>query len=164
MITVKNRLKDIEEGKSGKEEYQIRGAEEFLRKLKSLGVQLYLASGTDEKNVIYEAGILGFAEIFEGRIYGSVDDVNKYSKKMIIESIAKENDLMEFEFAVVGDGPVEIREGKKKSGISIGLASDEKIGSGLNPGKRTKLIKAGADIIIPDFSEYQALLSYLFPH
>jgi hypothetical protein len=92
-----------------------------------------------------------------------VDDIKKFSKKMVIESIIKDNSLKEFEFAVIGDGPVEIREGKKRSGISIGIASDEKNGNGLNLNKRTKLIKAGADIIIPDFSEYQALLSFLFP-
>jgi hypothetical protein len=82
---------------------------------------------------------------------------------MVIESIIKDNNLKEFEFAVIGDGPVEIREGKKQSGITIGIASDEKNGYGLNLNKRTKLIKAGADIIIPDFSEYQVLLSFLFP-
>lgn len=163
MKTVNNRLKDIEEGKTTKEKYHIRGAEVFLRRLKELDVQLYLASGTDEKNVIYEAGILGFTEIFKDKIYGSVDDVNKYSKKMVIDSILKEHRLKELEFAVIGDGPVEIREGKKKAGLAIGVASDEKNGYGLNTSKRTKLIKAGADIIIPDFSEYRALLSYLFP-
>ena len=82
---------------------------------------------------------------------------------MVIESIIRDNNLKKFEFAVIGDGPVEIREGKKKSGIAIGVASDEKKGYGLNLNKRRKLINAGADIIIPDFSEYQALLSFLFP-
>jgi rfaE bifunctional protein kinase chain/domain len=162
MISVNDRLRDIKEGKIKREQYQVRGAEDFLRKLKKWDIQLYLASGTDEENVINEAGILGYADMFEDRIYGSVDDIKKYSKKMVMESIIKENRLKEFEFAVIGDGPVEIREGKKKAGIAIGVASDEKKGYGLNNNKRTKLIKAGADIIIPDFSEYQALLSYLF--
>jgi hypothetical protein len=31
----------------------------------------------------------------------------------------------------------------------------------LNPQKRTRLIKAGADIIIPDFSQYSKLLTLL---
>jgi rfaE bifunctional protein kinase chain/domain len=164
MSTVNDRLRDVRDGKIEKEKYQIRGAENFLRKLAKMGIQLYLTSGTDEKNVIYEAGILEYAELFNGKIYGSVDDVKKYSKKMVIESIVKKNRLKEFEFAVIGDGPVEIREGKKKAGITIGVASDEKKGYELNSNKRTKLIKAGADIIIPDFSEYQTLLSYLFSH
>ena len=163
MISVNDRLKDIKEGRVDKELYQVKGAGDILRKLKELGIELYLASGTDEKNVIYEAGVLGYADHFEGRIYGSVDDVKKFSKKMVIESIIRDNNLKKFEFGVIGDGPVEIREGKKQSGIAIGVASDEKNGYGLNFNKRTKLIKAGADIIIPDFSEYQALLSFLFP-
>ena len=163
MISVNDRLKDIKEGRVNKELYQVKGAGDILRKLKELGIELYLASGTDEKNVIYEATVLAYADYFEGRIYGSVDDIKKFSKKMVIESIIKDNNLKEFEFAVIGDGPVEIREGKKQSGITIGIASDEKNGYGLNLNKRTKLIKAGADIIIPDFSEYQVLLSFLFP-
>ncbi len=162
MISVNERLKDIEDGRINKQIYHIKGAGDFLRELKQYGIELYLASGTDEKNVINEARILGYADHFEGKIYGSVDDIKKFSKRMVIESIIKDNSLNKFEFAVIGDGPVEIREGKKKSGISIGVASDEKSGYGLNLNKRTKLIKAGADIIIPDFSEYQALLSFLF--
>ncbi len=163
MKSVNERLQDIEKGRINKEQYQVKGAENILRTLKQNGIQLYLASGTDEKNVINEAGILGYANYFEGKIFGSVDDIKKFSKKMVIESIIKDNNLKEFEFAVIGDGPVEIREGKKKSGIAVGVASDERNGCGLNPDKRTKLIKAGADIIIPDFSEYRALLSFLFP-
>jgi len=163
MVSVNDRLRDIKEGRINKELYQVKGAGDILRELKELGIELYLASGTDEKNVIYEAGILGYADHFEGKIYGSLDDIKKFSKKMVIESIIKDNSLNKFEFAVIGDGPVEIREGKKRSGIAIGIASDEKNGYGLNLYKRTKLIKAGADIIIPDFSNYQALLSFLLP-
>jgi len=63
--------------------------------------------------------------------------------------------------ATFGDGPVEIRETRKRGGITIGLASDELKRTGLNEKKRSRLIKAGADIIIPDFSQYQQLLSLL---
>ena len=81
MISVNARLEDIKEGRISKEQYQVRGAEDILGKLKNYGIQLYLASGTDEQNVIYEAGILGYSGLFEDKIYGSVDDVKKYSKK-----------------------------------------------------------------------------------
>ncbi len=63
----------------------------------------------------------------------------------------------------VGDGPVEIRNVKAAGGIAIGVPSDEKAGFGLDEEKRERLIKAGADIIVPDFSEAQALADYLFP-
>jgi hypothetical protein len=60
-----------------------------------------------------------------------------------------------------GDGPVEIRETHKRDGITIGLASDEKKRYGLNQRKRVRLIKAGADIIVPDFSQASELLRLL---
>jgi len=60
-----------------------------------------------------------------------------------------------------GDGPVEIRETRKRGGITIGLASNELRRYGLNEKKRTRLIKAGADIIVPDFSQSPQLLSLL---
>jgi hypothetical protein len=56
---------------------------------------------------------------------------------------------------------VEIRETRKRGGITIGVASDEKKRFGLNPVKRTRLIKAGADIIIPDFTQTEQLLKLL---
>lgn len=38
-------------------------------------------SGTDEVDVIKEAEALGYAHLFEGRIYGAVGDVTKEAKK-----------------------------------------------------------------------------------
>jgi len=138
------------------------GNREMIERLKNRGIQLYLASGTDVQDVRHEASILGYADIFEGRIYGSVDDVKRYSKKLVIESIIKDNQLRKNEFAVIGDGPVEIREGKKMNGIAIGVASDEDMGFGLNLDKRKQLIKAGADIIISDYRQSTQLLNFLF--
>ena len=63
--------------------------------------------------------------------------------------------------AVFGDGPVEIRETHKRDGVSIGIASNEMKRHSLNESKRTRLIKAGADIIIPDFSQLSLLLKLL---
>ena len=61
----------------------------------------------------------------------------------------------------IGDGPVEIRETRRRDGLAIGIASDELRRHGLNREKRTRLIKSGAHIICPDFSEQEALLGYL---
>ena len=60
--------------------------------------------------MINEAEILGYADLFDGGIYGSVSDIRKYSKKMIINRIIQENKLAGNELAVFGDGPVEMRE------------------------------------------------------
>ena len=47
-------------------------------------------------------------------------------------------------------------------GLAVGVASDEVERRGVNEQKRALLIAAGADAIIPDFSQPAALLDYLF--
>ena len=81
---------------------------------------------------------------------------------MVINRIIKENDLKGNELVVFGDGPVEIKECVKFDGIAIGVASDEVRRCGLNQKKRTRLIKSGAQIIIPDFSQSNKLFDLLF--
>jgi sugar/nucleoside kinase (ribokinase family)/phosphoglycolate phosphatase-like HAD superfamily hydrolase len=159
---VNKRLEVFQSKHSQREKYMIKGSVEILKGLKDKGILLYLASGTDIENVKHEASILGYADYFEGRIYGSVDDVSKFSKKLVIGNIIKDNQLQENEFAVIGDGPVEIREGKRMNGIAIGVASNEEVGYDLNLDKRKRLIKAGADIIISDYLQSTQLLDFLF--
>ncbi|MFA5865598.1 MAG: HAD family hydrolase, partial [Phycisphaerae bacterium] len=59
--------------------------------------------------------------------------------------------------------PVELRLAKKVGGLALGIASDEVRRYGINYSKRTRLIKAGADIVIPDYSQQGSLLFFLFP-
>ena len=49
----------------------------------------------------------------------------------------------------------------KRGGIAVGVASDEVRRFGLNPVQRRRLIRAGADLIIPDFSQIDRLLPVL---
>jgi len=159
---VRVRIARLKRGALGVDDYLIKGAVEFLRALRELDVTLYLASGTDREDVIGEAQTLGYAELFNGGMHGAVGDVSKYSKKMVIDKILKENHLEGDELAVFGDGPVEIRECRKVNGIAVGIASDEIRRHGLSTQKRTRLIKAGASLIAPDFSDRDALLGFLF--
>jgi phosphoglycolate phosphatase-like HAD superfamily hydrolase len=109
-----------------------------------------------------EAHILGYDHLFEGGIYGAVGDVTKEAKKMVLDRILKRIGESEMgQLATFGDGPVEIRETHKRGGITIGVASNEMKRYGLNESKRTRLIKAGADVIIPDFSQLPQLLQLL---
>ncbi|MHC4071551.1 MAG: hypothetical protein ACYTGS_05900 [Planctomycetota bacterium] len=73
-----------------------------------------------------------------------------------------ENNLKGPELAVFGDGPVEIRECRKRDGIAVGIATDEIRRHGLNTEKRTRLIKAGAHLIAPDFAGHVSLSRLLF--
>jgi len=162
MLVVSTKLGKLEAGELNIDDFTLKGSPGLLNTLKEKGVKLYLASGTDKEDVLNEARILGYAGFFDGGIYGSENDIKKYSKKMIINKIIKENNLKGNELVVFGDGPVEIKECIKANGIAIGVASDEVRRFGLNQEKRTRLIKSGAQIIIPDFSQSDKLTELLF--
>jgi len=162
MKMVRDREKKFTSGELTVDDFTLKGSLPFLQKLADAGVILYLASGTDEDDVKKEAAVLGYDHLFEGRIYGAVGDINKEAKKIVLDRILDIiGESASGKVATFGDGPVEIRETRKRSGITIGVASNELKRFGLNEKKRTRLIKAGADIIIPDFSQYQNLLSLL---
>ncbi|HLT72059.1 MAG TPA: PfkB family carbohydrate kinase [Cyclobacteriaceae bacterium] len=160
------RVEKFRKGELSVEDFTIKNAVSLLSKLHQAGVKLYLASGTDEEDVRKEAAILGYAHFFEGRIYGAVGDITKEAKKIVLDRIldnigsqAKGEQIVTF-----GDGPVEMRETRKRGGIAVGLASNEIRRFGLNLSKRERLIKAGADIIIPDFGQSNRLLKLLGMH
>jgi rfaE bifunctional protein kinase chain/domain len=163
MQMVNKRLEKFRRGALDLYDYTVKGSVAFLKMLRDKGVTLYLASGTDREDVINEAKVLGYADLFDGGIYGAVGDISKYSKKMVLENILHTNHLTGQALAVFGDGPVEIRESRKRDGLAIGIASDEIRRHGLNPDKRTRLIKAGAHLTIPDFAEAETLFKLLFP-
>ncbi len=162
MDMVKARIEKLKRGELDKSDYAIKGAREFLQALFDKGIKLYLASGTDHEDVVREAEILGYADYFEDRIYGWAGQGTGSAKKMVIEQILRENELSGAEMICIGDGPVELRLCKKVGGTAIGIASDEVRRYGLNTAKRTRLIKAGADIIIPDYSQQDLLMKVLF--
>ena len=62
-----------------------------------------------------------------------------------------------------GDGYVEIRDVKAVGGMAVAVASDEAGRSGKpDPWKRDRLIGAGADLVIPDFRDWSALIDYFW--
>ncbi|WP_229206855.1 PfkB family carbohydrate kinase [Dyadobacter crusticola] len=162
MEMVSKRMDKLAKGELSTEDYTMKGAVAFLQELKARGVTLYLASGTDAEDVKHEAEMLGYAHLFDGGIYGALRDYTKFSKKMIIEKIIQENGLRGNELAVFGDGPDEIREGRRAGGIAVGITSNEVQRFGHNPAKRPRLVKAGAQLLIPDFSQYKKLIGLLF--
>ena len=162
MEMVNKRMDKLASGELGQEDFTMKGAVAFLYELKERGVKMYLASGTDVDDVKNEAKMLGYADLFDGGIYGALKEYTKFSKKMIIEQIIRDNNLNGHELAVFGDGPDEIREGRRAGGLSVGITSNELQRFGHNPAKRPRLVKAGAQLLIPDFSQYKKLVSLLF--
>lgn len=163
MEFVNRRLAAFESGRLSTSELTMLGAVEFLRKLAERGVRLYLASGTDVEDVGREAAALGYAELFEGRIYGATGDVRSEPKREALRAILADIESSGGGSVVTfGDGPVEMRETRKSEGFCVGIASDEVRRFGFNDGKRDRLVLAGAHILIPDFGAADELLGYLF--
>jgi rfaE bifunctional protein kinase chain/domain len=162
MKMVNEREKKLMSGELMVDDLTIKNAVPFLKRLYDSGVKLYLTSGTDEADVKHEAAVLGYDYLFDGRIHGAVGDVNKEAKKIVLDRILDSIGKSEAGHIVTfGDGPVEIRETHKRGGITVGIASNELRRYGLNEAKRTRLIKAGADIVVPDFSQADRVLDLL---
>jgi len=159
---IRGRVERLDRGEALPRDLMVPGAEDILECLTDLGVTCYLASGTDVPYVVREAEVLGLARYFGGRIYGALENWQDYSKAMVIERILRENRLNGYELVTFGDGFVEIEETVKAGGIAVGVASDEERRGGLvDAWKRDRLIQAGAQVIVPDFGEHQALLAVL---
>lgn len=162
MVSVNDRIKRFQRGERGVSEYTMLGAVNLLNKLRDENLTLFLASGTDEENVVEEASVLGYADKFNGGIFGSKGNEIGDAKKIVIERIIKESGSNGENLMVIGDGPVELREGRKVGALCIGIASDEIRRYGLNENKRERLIKAGAHYLIPDFSQLKQLSEIIF--
>jgi len=163
MARIADRRRALETGTTQPEELLVAGAYAALRVLQERGLELYLASGTDENYVREEAALLGLTPFFGRHIYGAIDDHRKFSKQMVIERILRENQVDGSRLIGVGDGYVEIDNIKAAGGTAIAVASDEAGRSGkADPWKRDRLIGVGADLVIPDFCQFQAVCDYLW--
>ncbi len=160
MINVEARIRRLETGEDSPEQYLISGAVEFLTALKDAGVEAYLASGTDHEDVLHEAEVLGVKDMFSG-IKGAPRRQAACSKEAVIKMLLEENGGSGEHLLLVGDGKVEIALGAQSGAFTLGVATDEKNRRGINPLKRERLKKAGADVIIGDFENLDAVLNWL---
>jgi phosphoglycolate phosphatase-like HAD superfamily hydrolase len=163
MEKIKHRRNSLRSGEARPEDYLVPGAYGMLSAIQEMELPMYLASGTDERYVKEEAELLGLIPYFGDHIYGAIDDYRSYSKKMVIERILRENRVDGSVLLGFGDGYVEIENIRLAGGAAVAVASDEAARSGKpDAWKRDRLIGVGADLVIPDFQEREALLSYLF--
>ena len=160
---IEQRLQGLENGSIPQEELTVPGTFQLLDMLKRRGVFMYLASGTDEVYVLKEAELLGLSPYFDGHIYGAQRDYKTFSKKMVIDRMIAENNLSGGSVLGFGDGYVEIENIREAGGYACGVASNEATRQGIDDWKRERLIRAGADIIIPDYRDIDALEAFLFP-
>ena len=107
--------------------------------------------------------MLDVARYFGPRIYGAQDDYQNFSKQMVIDRILRDHAISGERLLAFGDGYVEIENTKGVGGLAVAVASDEaNNGSGrMDPWKRQRLLGVGADVVIPDFRDAEALLRLL---
>ncbi len=159
---IAHRVEALKSGSVDPDAMLVRGSRALLDALRDRNVTCYLASGTDIAYVRDEASALRIDQYFGPHIYGALDDYKNFSKQMIIDRILRENDLHGPELVVIGDGYVEIENGRSVGGRTVGVASDEAHPGGLDEWKRSRLIGAGADAIVRDFANLDSLLAHLF--
>ena len=166
-VEIAGRVRGIETGAMKPDRFLLPGAREVLEEFSRRGVALYCASGTDEPYARHEADLLGLSPFFVGGVRGAIDDYRSFSKQIVIRGLIAECGLVGEELVVAGDGFVEIEEGRAVDAFTVGVASDEQAllsGSGAeaDPWKRSRLVAAGADVIIPDFRGAAQLVDWLF--
>lgn len=160
--TVRARVARLQTGKLSADDFMVKGVEPFLMALRRAGVHLFLASGSDHEKVRQEVEALGVAELFDEGVMGSVGDPGIEAKREVlsrIEASAGPDALADL--VVFGDGPFEMRETKRRGGYAVGVAADEPHRFGWDMKKRSRLVRAGADLIVPDFLQWERLLQVL---
>ncbi len=155
------RKEGLRSGRVQPDELLVHGARALLELLSGRGFALYLASGTDEVFVKEEASLLDVERYFGLRVYGALDNYRDFSKKLVIERILRENNIPGAQLLSFGDGYVEILNTKEAGGLAVAVASDESNnGSGrIDDWKRQRLLGVGADVVIADFRDAEALLA-----
>ena len=159
---ISGRVEELESGKAQPADYLVPGVRDLLEGLAARGLTMYLASGTDEVFVKKEAELLDVAKYFKGGVYGARDDYKSFSKKILVQRIISDSDVQGADILGFGDGYVEIEEVKLVGGTAVGIASTEPECVEIDNWKRERLIKVGADYIVPNFLEHQQLLALLF--
>lgn len=160
MEPVSERKKLITTGEKIPSNFLIKNSQELLEALKEKDIALFVASGTDHADVVEEAEVLGLRKYFK-EIAGAPPGKADCSKEAVLRKLIHEHQLHGAEVVVIGDGKVEIALGRETGTMTLGVASDEDKRSGINPVKRTRLMKAGAHAIVGDFTELDQILNWL---
>ena len=162
-LVIKDRVDSLRKGKAAPEEYLVPGSRALLEGLHERGLKMYLASGTDHEAVKDEAQLLDLGKYFDGRVFGALEDYKSFSKAILIQRIIGAAECKGEEFLGFGDGYVEIENVKQVGGVAVGVASAEPECRHVDEWKRGRLVRVGADCIIPNYLCHQQLFSTLFP-
>lgn len=160
---VQSRLAKLRDGSVQTDQFLVPGSRALLDALSARNITLYLASGTDEENVIEETEALDISRYFQDRVYGARNDGRGFTKASLVQYLLSEAGYKPEELVAFGDGVVEIREVSKSAGMTVGVATDEPECRRVDAKKRAHLIAAGANLIVPNFDDGAKLLDAIFP-
>jgi len=160
---IARRVRRISKGDVPRDAYVVFGARGLIENLRRRGLTLVILSGTAEPQVRKEAALLGLASYFGEHIYGGTADLAGSSKSAVIDRLLAQEHLAGDRLLSFGDGPIEIQITKSVGGLAVAVASDEVVnGSGRpDPAKRQLLLGAGADLLVPDYRDADALADRL---
>ena len=163
MERIVSRREALRSGEASPDEMLVPGSVALLDALQEKGARIYLASGTDERYVREEVDLLRLQTYFGAHVYGAQDDYKAFSKAQVIHKILADNHVEGTSLLGFGDGYVEIQNVRDVGGTAIAVASDEADRSGQpDLWKRGRLVGAGAHAVIPDFSDAERLVSWLW--
>ena len=156
------RINKISNGACAPDDYLVFGARKLVNLMTTRGLKSIILSGNPNDQVNREAELLGIADYCEGHIYGHVD-ANSFSKQSVMEKLMAEEKFTGENLIAIGDGGAEIKAARALGGLAVAICSDENVnGSGtVDPHKRDTLLAAGADAVIADYREPEALLGIL---
>ena len=141
------------------DDFIVFGGRALIELMIARGLKVIILSGNPHGQVNEEAELLDLARYCHGHVYG-YKDANSFSKQSVIEELMVAENFSGENLIAIGDGGGEIMAAKVLDGLAIAVCSDEEHnGSGLvDEHKRNTLVDAGADAIIADYREPEALL------
>jgi phosphoglycolate phosphatase len=163
-VMIQDRVEGLRKGQLEPDKFMVPGARALLELLKDRGLKMYLASGTDDADMKAEARLLDVERYFDGGCHGALDDYKTFSKAILIKRIIDSAEAKGEEFLGFGDGFVEIENVKQVGGLAVGVATDEPECIQVDQWKRDRLVKVGADYIIPNYLRLPELTATLFPN
>ena len=89
--------------------------------------------------------------------YMAREDGSPCEKHDVLNQILTKNNWTGEELVGFGDGGFDMQAVKAVGGYAVGLATNEDTRTGVNEKKRQFLLEAGADLIVPDFSNPKQL-------
>jgi phosphoglycolate phosphatase len=159
---IRGRYDDIHSGRVAPAAWAVPGTHQLLNELRSRGMILVLASGTEMSHVRRESDMLGLTDYFPDAIFAPAVNEPDFNKRSVIEQLLERHALNGEELLGLGDGVVETEEVRRVGGVAVAVASEEPPRRGVHFGKRDRLVRAGADVVIADYECHERLIRWLF--